>query len=75
MIVNVIRLSIINNFRAAHKLHYPKKHTISKKDLKKKFKHFSDITKSYSNFDFLESKWTDKLLEVMTTNKLTLMLY
>ena len=62
--------------RAALKIHYAKKHKTSKKDLKEAFSIiFVDTTKNYSDLDFLESKWINKLEATININKTILPLY
>ena len=64
------------NDRAALKLHYAKKHKTSKKYLKEAISIiFVDTTNNYSNLDFLESKWINKLEATIDINKTILPLY
>ena len=64
------------NDRAALKLHYAKKHKTSKKDLREAFLViFVDTTNNYSDLDFLESKWINKLEATINISKTILPLY
>ena len=64
------------NDRAALKLHYAKKHKTSKKNLKEAFSViFVGTTNNYSDLDFLESKWINKLEATININKTILPLY
>ena len=58
------------NDRSALKVNYAKKHKTLKKDLKVAFSTiFVDTTNNYSDLDFFESKWINKLEATININK------